>query len=331
MPLNLDFETMEPWNIDLKQCVSTGKAVLGSLMIEPPRLEDRSNAQETEVTSSPEQVLQILSGLGQYRHGSITTDKLLENGFQEISAQLVYPVFDKFDSGRQVVGTLAMLIFWFVMIENILPEDVVGVVVVFENGLGQVATYRIDGARSTFLGQEDLHDSSYDDWAVQVDVADYLASRASPETQSPTLAKLDDSFNNYKVTIYPSDDMKNTHVSNDPVFYAIVMASVFVFCALVFIAYDLLVERRQRMVLNRAVQSTAVVSSLFPKNVRDRLMEEHKQEKSNQPKSWSKTASTDRDLRNFLESSAEMNMEASGKPIADHFDESTILFGDLVG
>ena len=56
-------------------------------------------------------------------------------------------------------------------------------------------------------------------------------------------------------------------------------------------------------------------------------MEEHKQEKSNQQNPWSKTASTDCDLWNL----AQMDMGASGKLIDDHFDESTVLLGDLVG
>jgi hypothetical protein len=41
--------------------------------------------------------------------------------------------------------------------------------------------------------------------------------------------------------------------------------------------YDRLVERRQEIVVEQAVQSTAVVASLFPKNVRDRLMEAQKE------------------------------------------------------
>jgi hypothetical protein len=43
-----------------------------------------------------------------------------------------------------------------------------------------------------------------------------------------------------------------------------------VFTSLVFLLYDRLVERRQK-VMSTAVQSSAIVSSLFPSQVRDRL------------------------------------------------------------
>ena len=37
--------------------------------------------------------------------------------------------------------------------------------------------------------------------------------------------------------------------------------------------YDRLVEYRQKIVLKKAIQSTKIVSSLFPKNVRDKLLQ----------------------------------------------------------
>jgi hypothetical protein len=43
------------------------------------------------------------------------------------------------------------------------------------------------------------------------------------------------------------------------------------FTSLVFLLYDRLVERRQKKVMSTAVQSSAIVSSLFPSQVRDRL------------------------------------------------------------
>lgn len=39
----------------------------------------------------------------------------------------------------------------------------------------------------------------------------------------------------------------------------------------VFVLYDFYVERRQKLVMNKAERSSAIVSSLFPSTVRDRL------------------------------------------------------------
>jgi hypothetical protein len=45
-----------------------------------------------------------------------------------------------------------------------------------------------------------------------------------------------------------------------------------------FFVFNYLVEKRQSIILKKAVQSTAIVSSLFPKQVRDRLLEEDQDE-----------------------------------------------------
>lgn len=299
-----------------------------------------SHNEATRVTGTHE-IMRYLAELGQYRHRG--TDQYTDtrqrvpgqlNG--DPSCQMVYPIFDTFGQGRQVAALLVIEVFWHVLMQDVLPSDVKGVVVVFENDVGQVITYRIDGAHAGYLGQGDLHDTRYDDWGVTQNVAEYLRSRATPETQSVTFAELDDSFNNYYMTVYPSSDMEGTHLSNDPILFAIAIGCVFVFCSLVFLAFDCMVERRQRLVLNRAVQSTAVVSSLFPEKVRDRLMKEHtdapKQRKTKQNGWNAKTA--DKSLAEFLVHSGELDNvhnRTVGKPIADHIDESTVLFADLVG
>ena len=49
---------------------------------------------------------------------------------------------------------------------------------------------------------------------------------------------------------------------------------LFLVTAFIFILYDCTVERRQRKIYEAAIKSAAVVESLFPKNVRERLLEE---------------------------------------------------------
>ena len=348
MPINLDLGTLTPWDVEIKRAADTAKAVLGAITIDAPQLEggqapitgDAGEA-EQEVTPTNE-ILRVLKMLGQYRHrGTINTESQDGKSIPgeqsgDPSCQMVYPIFDKFGPDRQVAALLAIEVFWHFLIEDVLPSDVIGVVVVFENGFGQVVTYRIDGSNSGYLGEGDLHDPYYDDWGITENVGEYLRSRATPETQSVTFVDLDDSFNDYRITIYPSRDMRDTHVSDEPIIYSVVIGCVFVICAVVFLAYDCMVERRRRLVLNRAVQSTAVVSSLFPEKVRERLMEEHAgkaKEKKSKHNAWS-AKSVDKSLAEFLEHSGELGNvpnRAVGKPIADHIEESTILFGDLVG
>ena len=65
--------------------------------------------------------------------------------------------------------------------------------------------------------------------------------------------------------------MKDNHESNSPFIFTIVAVAIFVFTTAVFFLYDGVSERWQRKVLRIAMQSTAVVSSLFPQVVRVRI------------------------------------------------------------
>jgi hypothetical protein len=104
---------------------------------------------------------------------------------------------------------------------------------------------------------------------------------------------------------------------------------VFVFTAIMFILYDRLVERRQHIVLNKAATSTAIVSSLFPKNVRDRLMQvDNNQE--NPDKTGDFMAPHHR-LKSFLTNKANSENDLGQKPIADLFPHTTVLFADISG
>jgi hypothetical protein len=57
-----------------------------------------------------------------------------------------------------------------------------------------------------------------------------------------------------------------------------------IFTVALFLCYDRLVEKRQKKVLNQAVQSTSIVTSLFPKQIHEKLLQEednhHKKNKN---------------------------------------------------
>lgn len=66
------------------------------------------------------------------------------------------------------------------------------------------------------------------------------------------------------------------------ILYAVIVSSVFCLTFISFVMYNWLVERRQEIVLEQAVQSTALVSTLFPEAVRDRLLKAHHLQKQQQ-------------------------------------------------
>jgi class 3 adenylate cyclase len=94
----------------------------------------------------------------------------------------------------------------------------------------------------------------------------------------------------------------------------------------VFFVYDNLVERRQSLILSKAEQSTAIVSSLFPTNVRDRLM----QTTNETDTSGNQILIRSPRLTSLLGESAQGN-KANSQPIADLFPNCTVLFADIAG
>jgi hypothetical protein len=74
------------------------------------------------------------------------------------------------------------------------------------------------------------------------------------------------------VTLYPSSVMENRFVTWNPLIYSICSCLIFLFTSIIFVIYDSKVERRQQVVLATAERTNAVVSSLFPSQVRDQII-----------------------------------------------------------
>jgi class 3 adenylate cyclase len=96
-----------------------------------------------------------------------------------------------------------------------------------------------------------------------------------------------------------------------PVIVSISVGTCFVLLILMFFVYNRVVEARQAKVLDQAVHTTAIVSSLFPKEVRDRLIKEQQE---------------DNDKLGVFG----VNVE-SKKTIAELFPNCTVLFTDISG
>jgi class 3 adenylate cyclase len=103
-----------------------------------------------------------------------------------------------------------------------------------------------------------------------------------------------------------------------------------VFTSIVFLVYDTVIEKRQRKVMQTATRSSAIVSSLFPSNVRTRLYEESaptvNPEKDQQPFSQQMR------MKNFMAKTQTTSVEPINTgPIADLFESTTVLFADIKG
>jgi len=93
-----------------------------------------------------------------------------------------------------------------------------------------------------------------------------------------------------------------------------------------FVSYARSVQHRNRKVVDAAARSSAIVTSLFPTTVRDRLMEEENGTKKKGLKQEMFPG------RNSLDNTSGRNQPAdNSKPIADLFLDCTVFFADIVG
>ena len=238
-----------------------------------------------------------------------------------------FPIFDEFDFPRNMVGLVAAAIYWERYFDNALPPRAGPLIVVLENGCNQEFTYSLEGHKFEVLGLGDMHNSrfdhleevfemnSLDDHMQQVDPRD---PTDEGEVLTYSGVGLDLDYCPYTIRIYPSVKMESKYFSYQPILYACMVIAVLLFTTAVFIFYDNVVEKRQKKVATTAVKSTAVINSLFPAQVRDRLF--HEQETAVLGVSTPKNK-----LKTFLNEGSD---QAAGTtaPIADLFTDCTVLF-----
>jgi hypothetical protein len=110
--------------------------------------------------------------------------------------------------------------------------------------------------------------------------------------------------------------MQTDYQTNDPIIFTICVVLIFAFTSAVFVVYDRLVEKRQKTVMTSAAHTSAIVSSLFPSTVRDRLFEADKDAFSNE-----------KTFQN--ESFVSFGDKVVSRPIADLYPSATVMFADM--
>ena len=131
----------------------------------------------------------------------------------------------------------------------------------------------------------------------------------------------------YRLLVFPTVETHGHFLTNRPVVVEMIVGLLFLFTVSVLLGYDCLVERRQRKVLAAVQRSNALVGSLFPQAVRDRLhMQSLKLEAA--PKLRLKTFMANDNKGVSKIESSERNV---ADPIADLFPHCTVLFADVSG
>jgi hypothetical protein len=255
-------------------------------------------------------------------------------------SKLFYPVFDSLNADHEIVAMLAAVVNWKTYFEQVLPPHAIGLIVVLRNECDQEVTYRIDGEAAFFLGKGDLHDTQYD-YLGQTRKFSDLIKPNDRRIERLTDVNLDTDYCPYTLAAYPSEDLEDLFVTNNAVIYTVSVVIIFFFTGAMFLLYDGIVQRRQKMVMKRAVQSRAIVSSLFPAAVRDRLFRNEdsttsKSQNDGNAKGFKKRGdgATKTRLKSLLHDTNPQQEQKPAhelRPIADLFPHTTVMFADIAG
>lgn len=260
-----------------------------------------------------------------------------ENPMEPIS-DILYPILASankkanffYDSPEEIqqedmVAFMAASIYWRDFIKNILPNGSDGIIATFECPCNPTFTYQINGPEVVFVGTIDGHEPKpqYEDMAQSYNLADLTRLAIEKTTYSGIPSNQDHCP--VTVTVYPSTEMEERFTSGDDVLFAVIVAMTFVFTSFIFVLYDFWVERRQKVVMTSANKTNAIVTQLFPSNVRERMYQ------ADRSISNSSSRGQRKPLRNPSYDSEQVGTSLNGPPIADIFPNSTVIFADLVG
>ena len=137
-----------------------------------------------------------------------------------------------------------------------------------ENECGQSYTYEVIGQDAIYLGYGDVHQSKYEHMKESSNVIAYLGLQESIERYRGI--PLND-YCHYTLHIYPTKDLEDAHLTNLPFYFTGCTTMIFLFVMFMIRCYDWCVDKRQESVMAKAKQASAIVSSLFPKEIQERL------------------------------------------------------------
>jgi class 3 adenylate cyclase len=244
---------------------------------------------------------------------------------------ILQPVFKDFEDGAQVSGFVVAVLPWDTYFADALPEGSEGVLVEVKDTCGSEFTYLVGGQEAEVLELDDKRLIAQTNPSQESEFAEFARYTGD----------VDDDFVQceYNFINFPSKELRTSERTKNPALYACM--SVLVFCAmvLVFSVYDCSVQARQEKVVANAEHTNALVSSLFPKAVQQRMMgEATKQAEKDRAKrkNWAGLGAKSQ-LKHFLEDEDHTESPGVGelihktKPIADLFPNTTVMFADIVG
>jgi class 3 adenylate cyclase len=256
-------------------------------------------------------------------------------------------VFGPNKHNKRIVAVLFAALPWTNHFVNLITPGVGGILVVVRNPCVDSFTCQVNGPSVEFIGLGDLHDHQYDALELVLDFDVFTNVQKCVNT----------------VHVYPTRQFENNYVTNKPSVYTLAAVCIFALTTFFFLLYDAFNQRWRRKVEIAARRNGAIVHSLFPPTVRERLMEENsevedKSFRNDEPSLLTRIPDLLPDLRaltgllpdlrhlnpmRLLEEITNLTIREQRQeeqpnhqqvediPIADLFPSATVMFGDICG
>ena len=250
--------------------------------------------------------------------------RTISKSTQDPASLLLYPVYETFNhTATEIVGFLEILFNWQTFVSLLLPKGEDGVFYVVNSSCGDEFTFQVSEGETIYIGEGDHHDPIYDRHVAYVD----LMMSHEVDHLRPCI---------YAMTVYPSAELRRNFSTSIPGIFTGVIAMAFFLMAFFFFGYDSFVQRRNEKVMRQAAKTNAIVSSLFPTNVRDRLFgNDNGSVKSGRSGMSSRTGGRSR-LKSFLSDNSTTDGKSRGggddedRPIADLFPNCTVVSKNVI-
>ncbi|CAB9520226.1 Receptor-type guanylate cyclase gcy [Seminavis robusta] len=240
-----------------------------------------------------------------------------DDGAEHPHTYSVYPIHRGVgDTNSELVGWSISALAWDAPLRNLLPDNVRGLLAVVSNTCNTTFSYFIEGKDAWFIGYEDAHEPKYNDMSLFVD----LALDATPALYDRPGHCM------YSMKIYPTQEFEDNYKTSTPIIFATVVASTFLLVFIVFLMYDRMVLKRNEKMISNAAKSNAIVTSIVPDHLRDRLLNRQDDDKDMNGKK-------NGTLKTFLnnEHGGQGMERGQSPPLADLFLDTTVCFADIVG
>lgn len=251
---------------------------------------------------------------------------------------LVYPIHDAFFGESKVIGLVHAHLGWRSFFTNALPEGDGPLIATLHSECSDMYTYYVDGPNVEYIGIGGNHETADTTTKFARDFLTFDKVFNVPDEERA------DGECFYMFHVHAAHEMKPLYVNNDAIIFATIIGAVFIFTSLVFIAYDYAVKRNQKKVMQSAMRSGAIVSSLFPKAVRDRMYQESiiasEKQKDAEKGMFRTNEQHPLNRTNLLLGSTHVEDCLGGEggtfvrnsdPVADLYPDCTVLFTDIAG